>query len=133
MQEVFGTNYKDHKELTYVYNGLLSFGFFCWVCNLILLVQIKFGGRLVTHLTMRPYIVSMFLFTVMVANYVMMSLYYDVVYDDKQFFKELHRFPSGLNRLNAMFICLKLTLVSTFILTRAHEQETLLAFLHFQR
>ena len=120
-------------NLSLVYNGLLSVAFLCCIVNIILLVKIRFGNKLVTHLTSRPYIVSLVLFSVMIVEYTVLCLIKDVFYDIDQvtFMKQLYDPLSTVSKIDGGFIIVKISTVLVFIFVRAHEQETLLAFLYF--
>mgnify|MGYP007118472759 CR=1 FL=1 len=105
------------------------------VVNLTLLVRIRFGEMMVTHLSLHPYIVSFCLLLAMLVEISVLLFLSELTYrDDLDALVDQMIFPG--NSLNSVFsglTDLKFMLLLVFILTRAHEQEALMVFIYFQR
>ena len=98
--------------------------------NITLLVKIKYGNALVTHLTCLPYYLTLALLILMLVNhasYLTLSTYFESHPDKKE------------EPAQILFYCLttasiiKYALMVTLILLRAFENELLLVFIFFQK
>ena len=86
---------KEKEEIysyeAYVFEFLFSLSVICLISNVILVTQIKFGDKLVTNLSLRPYIISFLLFCVMTLEFASLCLAKNVIYkvDQSQFWQDL--------------------------------------------
>ena len=64
----------------FIYEFLFSIAVVALISNLVLLVRIKFGSYVITHLSLRPYIVSLALLVTMVTEFSTMSIIQAVAY-----------------------------------------------------
>ena len=102
--------------------------------NVALLVRIKYGNAVITHLTTAPYILALFISTVMLAENVTYLLFSDTFYnqDHTTFLVDV-----SVNWYSRVFlralIMVKYGAVFWFILSRAFEHQILHQFVLFQQ
>ena len=121
MIEVLFAEFSFGLALSLVVSGL--------IINVTLLVKIKYGDALVTHLTCLPYYISLTLLLTMFVE----QLFYNIigVIYNQEYTEALYD-TFWLNAV--LFVALiKYLLVISFILTRTFEAEALLTFVFFQR
>lgn len=119
----------------YCFEILFSIAISALLANLILLMRLKFGSILVTHLSVRPYMATFALFTVMSAEFFSLCFLNNISYHDDQvqFWHDLYSPKSSMRRIYGVMAIIKIDLVILFVLFRTHELENLLVFVFFQR
>lgn len=103
------------------------------IANLTLLMRIRYGKRLVTKLSERPYIVSLWLSTIILIYLAGMCYLTNVMYVDQldEFYKLMITPATTLNIINTIFFVVRMDLTLLFIATRVYELEALLIFVIF--
>ena len=104
------------------------------VLNITLICHIKFSDQTITHLTMRPYYVSLAQLILLLVEVSLSAYFIFIKYNDniKSFlddFTHIKRTP--LYSLFTILGLLKNTGILVFSLTRVHENEALLIFIIF--
>ena len=101
--------------------------------NLSLLCKYRYGNSMITHLSLKPYLVALALLCVMLCEIVCILYFSNIFYpkDPLKLIQMVLRVDSPLNIILNILANAKYTLVLYFILTRAHEQMALVAFVTF--
>ena len=107
------------------YEVLIALSITGLLINLTLLVRIKFGNLLVTHLSVRPYIISLCLLAVMLVQFTILLYLKNISYADDiaQYWKDLYTPSEVLAKINVGFTLVKIDLVLYFIMCRTYEHE----------
>ena len=103
------------------------------ILNAVLIIKIKYGGMMITHNTMRPYIVSMCLLLVClleVTLYLIMKVYF---VNDWFGFLNFVKSNPWLEILFLTTTNAKFALVLFFVLTRIFEPHSLAFFISYQQ
>lgn len=99
---------------------LFSLALSALLINLVLMIHIKFGDKIVTTLTMKPYIISLILCSVMVFEFIWLCFLKEVRFknDDDAFFEKLlvPEETNTVNRFQSTMMQIKIDLVLVFIL-----------------
>ena len=91
--------------------------------NITILVRIKYGDLLVTHLSVRPYLISLAFFILVILMELSLTYIKNIVYagDLDGFWKMMFDPESTVGAINYGFTLFKIDLVIFFILTRTYE------------
>lgn len=107
---------------------------FLW--NITLLMKIRFGDQLITHLSVWPYVLSLALVTLMIFENLYLCYVSNILLKDRDFKAMVWTYfyplkPTGT--IESFINLLKVALTQSFILLRVHEHLALLMFCIFQK
>lgn len=107
----------------------------CLLINGFLLIQIKFGGQSVTTWSMKPYWVSLCIFTLMTMEFLWICFLENVEYRNHEdsFLNNLLKPNGDDNHVESNIMQIKKDLMVVFVFCVAFELENLLVFVNFQR
>lgn len=90
---------------------------------------------LVTHLSVRPYIATFALFSIMTVEFLSLCILDNISYKDEEvkFWHDLYSPHSIMRCIYNVVAIIKIDLVILFVLLRAYELENLMIFVFFQR
>ena len=110
-------------DATFSFEFLFALAVMILLANLLLLIRIRFGDLLVTHLSVKPYIVSLALFGLMACEFLSLSFLYNVSYrgDPESFWADLCTLDTVMRRIYSSIAVVKIDLAILFILFRARE------------
>ena len=119
----------------YTFEIAFSVSIVVLILNLVQIMRIKYGQQLITHLSLRPYYVSLAILLVMITEFVLFSYMGNIQFENDfgSFLGEITDAKSVSGQFITPMILLKVALVVIFITVRAHELELLLILCVFQK
>ena len=69
---------------TFLYEMLLAIAACALITNLVLLTRIRFGSSLITHMSLRPYLVSAVLLSLMIIEFIWLCFLKNITYQGRQ-------------------------------------------------
>ena len=125
-----------YSESMYTYEVSFAINMCILLWNLTLLMDIKFGKQPITHLSVRPYLVSLAMSFVLLFESIILSYVGNITMKDSDllsFFLSMYNTDTITSQIETPINFAKVSIILVFVLMRAHEQEALLFFCLFQR
>ena len=120
-EQTFVQTYGLEMSISLLVGGLLI--------NVVLITKIKYGNTLITHLTLRPYYVTLVLLSMALVE----AIYLEVTFGTSVIFTVLGSAVLDAKQLTALTLgASKYILIFIFIFVRTQEHEALLVFVFFQ-
>ena len=124
----------DQYETIFTFEIAFAISLCIFLWNLTLLVRIRYGKQLITHLTVWPYVVCLLLEVLMILEFLSLSYIANVHFKGTQLQKLNDFIFNQLSNYNQVWIPMELSkggILQIFFVLRIHEYEALLMFCFF--